>query len=1374
MASASLHLPLVAWHQYTNRAKVTSLAYHAPFVYAGQSDGLIWVYTLNETTFKPKFLFTGHKHPVTALCVLEIKAQTPASVDTEGILVSADASGEIAKWNIHDGRCQAVNSFSVFSVPTALKVFPELSSQYIFCYGQSNDICILNASTLDVVRVWGGHPNWAICTSYFDPLEKRLRLITATVEGQLDRWDVETTNMTVYKDKQSVQHDSIAQVDGIDERVIDLLYDTELTLFILLTNRKILAFQLIDTGSSPAYSPHFTLYIDKETQQHQQQGTSRPRDDWAGAKITQTRRLYAWTTRGDVYDYVILPSKGVPVGSVVSNDGQIYDSAKLLNAYLLSDELDGWSMTLPCHLSDDCIALLTMLNRDDTSLFSLDRLHLDNSDPMPTPRAKAIPLASIWPVTANSQPCKQSGLIITTTIPVSSNHLAIGYENGTIVVVPLSVAILFLNEMPKHIDQRQDTRVFERAHDGKVTSLLVPDHHHAADPKYLLSGGRDGCVKIWNLINGKFVASFAVHASPVKMFVEPAEQKDVKIRSCVVSIAHDNSIALISVESMTCLYILPGYSYPLMWIQWRAAEDLVLFGYSNDCVFVWELQAGHLDRVLDGKTARHIMQDDRYPINHLNSVPGRKQSASQTIQTRGITSMDNDMYTSTLVAQVFHINVRRLCHELRLPGASDVYTNARQAYQQQQQHQQQQHQMVPSMSASSADTSVTAQLLSSPLPPSSSLFMPSVSLSSPSSQQYMPDKSDPLDIRLDDDLDTAHAIKNDHALKKRELASAIMSILLSLGVESQFESHCKQQWIMDADAANRAPVAFGIRGPQNYLSLVVPTTDHWQSWATSSTVTAMRLLAIAFLMDAVDADGTTMGRLAGYFATLPDRVGPSWEAPSLSYLCRYWQDEKARKLFSLSVTQLDKVHLHALVSYWRAYLPVCSAKNDADVQAMMTRATIVLALIGCDNPLLLDDSARKETALSLTLLLSDTDVVDVGVPQGASSGHGGAGGGHSQVGSGENGHGVITGDMGMQLTKLTSSMQLLSEGCQTWEAYINTSTVLRTIFAYASSPVATFSSSSAPSATAAQTAGGGGPSTSSTTAGSGNITTAGGDAHQTGAGGGHAGPAAANSHGGNGHASHQHALMTPLLAAMPANYRQTVRQYARQAIFTFARNNHMPLVIGTLIYDIIHTKSIDKRLGYLGIISSFTRKNPMLLHGHVHQVIEAVVKTLDPNVPHMRELVVQSATSILHDLVKIYPVVDFSSSSQKLAVGTPEGATIVYDLQTATRSAVFEGHTAAVSAVKFSPDTKFVATGSLCDRSVRVWYTSVSLLGMFTSTFQSQSNRHGGISSQKSHKVFSFALPDTNVYGPDAVGFEWSSNRSVKLRVKEVVMSFNV
>lgn len=124
---------------------------------------------------------------------------------------------------------------------------------------------------------------------------------------------------------------------------------------------------------------------------------------------------------------------------------------------------------------------------------------------------------------------------------------------------------------------------------------------------------------------------------------------------------------------------------------------------------------------------------------------------------------------------------------------------------------------------------------------------------------------------------------------------------------------------------------------------------------------------------------------------------------------------------------------------------------------------------------------------------------------------------------------------------------------------------------------------------------------------------------------------------------------------------------------------------------------------------------------------------------------------------------DFSSSAQKLAVGTLEGASVVYDLRTATRSVVLEGHVGPVSVLAFSPDAKLIATCSLADQSVRVWYTNMSLFGMLTSSLSqglgSNHNTHTANSStttkptslsasstsgtQKPYKIFSFAMPDS-------------------------------
>lgn len=94
---------------------------------------------------------------------------------------------------------------------------------------------------------------------------------------------------------------------------------------------------------------------------------------------------------------------------------------------------------------------------------------------------------------------------------------------------------------------------------------------------------------------------------------------------------------------------------------------------------------------------------------------------------------------------------------------------------------------------------------------------------------------------------------------------------------------------------------------------------------------------------------------------------------------------------------------------------------------MMARASIVLGIMGCDQPHTLSPRVRKSTALSLTILLSDAELDE----------------------SNNDGEPTLsTGSMARTL----SSMELLSQGFQTWETYINAAEVLRTLFVYATDP----------------------------------------------------------------------------------------------------------------------------------------------------------------------------------------------------------------------------------------------------------------------------------------------------------------------------------
>merc|ERR1712032_829056 len=77
-----------------------------------------------------------------------------------------------------------------------------------------------------------------------------------------------------------------------------------------------------------------------------------------------------------------------------------------------------------------------------------------------------------------------------------------------------------------------------------------------------------------------------------------------------------------------------------------------------------------------------------------------------------------------------------------------------------------------------------------------------------------------------------------------------------------------------------------------------------------------------------------------------------------------------------------------------------------------------------------------------------------------------------------------------------------------------------------------------------------------------------------------------------------------------------------------------------------------------------------------------------------------------HELVQTFPMVAFHQPSQKFAVGTNDGLVIVYDLRTATKWRILEGHTGAVSAIAFTKDGSQLASYSAKDSGLRLWQCS--------------------------------------------------------------------
>ncbi|KAF8549736.1 WD40 repeat-like protein [Imleria badia] len=236
---------------------------------------------------------------------------------------------------------------------------------------------------------------------------------------------------------------------------------------------------------------------------------------------------------------------------------------------------------------------------------------------------------------------------------------------------------------------------------------------------------------------------------------------------------------------------------------------------------------------------------------------------------------------------------------------------------------------------------------------------------------------------------------------------------------------------------------------------------------------------------------------------------------------------------------------------------------------------------------------------------------------------------------------------------------------------------------------------------------------------------------------------------------------------------QNVGPHARSAVLQTAMQ-HTALFMTVLTLDILKPRSVAERKSVMQLVAFLIRKRPLILYPHLPRLMEAVVKSLDPNSTASRDAVLDTATEIIGHVVKTFPTIDFHNPTQRLAVGTAEGAFIMYDLKSATQLYVLDGHTHRPTACAFSPDGRRLVTVSLEEGVVRVWKVGASLASALL--HPGRPPRQGDMGS-KPYKTFPFNVGDEanmTIAGTlEWVRFEWLSDRSVRLRIRESTLSFS-
>ncbi|KAL5036344.1 hypothetical protein BDV3_005042 [Batrachochytrium dendrobatidis] len=1329
---SSLIVPIACW-QTPPQSKLTCATStdDGAFVVSGSKCGTISIYSVDHTNAQlvPRSVSIGHSNEISVLllCCIEVESASTK----QNIVLSGSQDGEISMWDIADGRCLQSNPHAIDCVPSG--ILKTTNGKYLFCYGLGSHITILDSSTLEVVKKFAlfSEQWFASASLYSTDNKKAEQIIAVTFDGYLHQLIFDENIMTFTHDPQAYnlhlpEHTAAfdLQQNRFDKHIICVLQHKFCSVFVLNKTTSNLLVCIECPG---------------------------PKRSWAGFKFLSERTMILWTTDGTshVYylgpaddlnsiscldipnDVIALVSDGktavyVNQSKITINSYQDYKKATCIAVFDTSNSLQSHlnMHVLICVVEANLAAhqnsmLLLRFEMEAQSTFRLTQTHFWASllgqnvrnVCMPnitdkenlaqislaatnrtTPEAKQyqfemlsiasnveIAFQDLWPVQ------HMSGTRATAATLILRKHIVLGHEDGSIVVAPASVPIFShqydrsgLQPDHTHYDRLQNNSSDDvghqdvsdslicilRGHKNAITALFVPHFRTDGVRERLLSGSRDGIVKLWNVSSGELLGSFLCHSMPVISFTPMPSESGAKFKASVISVALDHSVSIIDADEGVCQYKFASHQSAIEAFYVRPLDDMFVVECIDGTLYVWQTKTGHLDRIVTGALAHDIISGCEIKAQCRQSLDSHlAANVRRTLSIYPVTASPQVIPTML----VYQVNIKRLIDEIangervltpvlsRKGSAASPFNSAA-------------TETPPSPQSSQTKRIALKRLFSRKKSAHKLSINPSKSIEESSQGSQAARKSNsgrPLSL-----------VRG--AIPDSVMTHAVLSALLSWGFDPELDRMCSDKLDLYPPSCC---TSVGFRGANGYLSFPVPSKHGlFQSiqngWRLSEFTTALKLLAIVSLcrsvLSSTDLETEVSQLLALYGVRLPDLVGYEYVFPSIAFLAKYWQDpvanvqESSRVLLESSITKMSERDKASTVSYWRPYLPwICKSMSK-----MNLRAALVLGIIGSSSFSPLNIHVCKEVAESLDMIIRED----------------------------------------LRGSHRLTAMELIGRAFAIWEPHINGASVLRYL-------VSQTGLVAIPSSIQATTPSGGPMS----------ITVI---------------PAGFSQSGGSAVPSPGTSLSPSLQVfgqSQPPSITPAIMLMARQAIVNIASIN-AGLFISTLTFDLVHARLASERTSGLKLLGMFITKKPAILYPYLVGIVDAMVKTLDPNTPNMREALQQLVTVNFAELVRTYPSVSFHAGTQRLAVGgSSDGFVIVHDLRTATRAFILRGHTRPVHAVSFSNDGKLMATFSINENCVKIWQLHVGFLGALVDAWSGSNSNISSVGGATSSSAFSVA-----------------------------------
>ncbi|XP_073965073.1 WD repeat-containing protein Rbcn-3B isoform X3 [Choristoneura fumiferana] len=609
MPGTNLIVPVVLWGKYapTHCVSAVYLSRDQKTLVTGCYDGQICIWAVDPESLKmtPRCLLVGHTAPVTCLSRASI-------IQDNNFIVSSSEAGEMCTWDLVDGKCR--ESVKLSQIHTNIQAYHMCNSEdlRLFCNGYYAEILVMDPFSLEILFCLSSkmNPDWISALHVLRPSSRKDDVVLAiSITGTVKVW-----SLLGHENKQSepIYENESKQIRCLNALSLNCCAHNQRTVLIVCAKYC----QIYDAGD-------FSVLCSIQAPSGER---------WMSGDFLAPDRVLVWSTEGKGYLYKLPANKlrGRAVSSSVPDHKGFHGPTVAHDSPVLFGLLahpDNKLLSCPPAMRYVITSVggkqRRLLLRGDSagtvSVWSVDEAATPAANS--TPSHAPVVLTSLdmaWaemspsPVGILDQlhhPSEPEVKLTASIYLLAANRLVVGREDGSIVIVNAThtVQLQLLHGNHQQLDDWPPHQLLH-GHNGRVNCLLYPHHVHPRyDRSHLVSGGIDFAVCLWDLFSGQLLHRFCVHAGEITQLIVPPTNCSPRIQKCICSVASDHSVTLLSLSERKCVTLASRHLFPVVSIKWRPGDDFMVVGCSDGTVYVWQMETGHLDRVLHGMIAEEVL-----------------------------------------------------------------------------------------------------------------------------------------------------------------------------------------------------------------------------------------------------------------------------------------------------------------------------------------------------------------------------------------------------------------------------------------------------------------------------------------------------------------------------------------------------------------------------------------------------------------------------------------------------------------------------------------------------------------------------------------------------------------------------------------------